>query len=213
MIRLFSSFDLFFRSFLYSSVISLALVVSCITFFYSGFKIYLFYWFNFFVSFFSSILENKVKIIDFVLAFFAINLFIFNFFSVGPYYFSLTSQIRIVLFLSFRIWGSIFGFYFLKNFKGSLSHIVPEGTPLFLVWFIFLIEIIRNLIRPLTLIVRLVANILAGHLLIILLSFLVWYNYLTFIGYLILNIVEIFVSLIQCYIFVTITYLYYSEIW
>jgi len=51
-----------------------------------------------------------------------------------------------------------------------LAHLVPIGTPPILIPFIVLIELIRTIIRPLTLAVRLTANIIAGHLLLVLLS-------------------------------------------
>jgi len=50
--------------------------------------------------------------------------------------------------------------------------VVPQGTPYVLTPFIVLIELTRILIRPITLSVRLSANITAGHLLLsILVSF------------------------------------------
>ncbi|WP_414887680.1 F0F1 ATP synthase subunit A, partial [Sphingomonas sp. Leaf339] len=51
-----------------------------------------------------------------------------------------------------------------------LAHLVPQGTPPVLIPFIVCIETIRNIIRPLTLAVRLSANIIAGHLLLTLLG-------------------------------------------
>lgn len=51
-----------------------------------------------------------------------------------------------------------------------LAHLVPLGTPAVLMPFIVLIETVRNIIRPGTLAVRLAANIIAGHLLLVLLG-------------------------------------------
>jgi len=51
-----------------------------------------------------------------------------------------------------------------------MAHLVPIGTPNILMPFIVVIETIRNIIRPLTLAVRLSANIIAGHLLLTLLG-------------------------------------------
>jgi F0F1-type ATP synthase membrane subunit a len=58
----------------------------------------------------------------------------------------------------------------LKELRGFLAHLVPLGTPYPLMPLMVFIELIRGLIRPLTLRVRLVANIVAGHLLMVLLS-------------------------------------------
>ena len=51
-----------------------------------------------------------------------------------------------------------------------LAHLVPVGTPRFLIPVIVIIETVRNIIRPLTLSIRLAANIVAGHLLLTLLG-------------------------------------------
>jgi F-type H+-transporting ATPase subunit a len=50
-----------------------------------------------------------------------------------------------------------------------LAHLVPLGTPSVLIPFMVIIELIRTFIRPFTLAVRLTANIIAGHLLLVLL--------------------------------------------
>jgi F-type H+-transporting ATPase subunit a len=78
------------------------------------------------------------------------------------------------------------------------------------------IETIRNIIRPLTLSVRLAANIIAGHLLLTLLgnqgnnlpSFLLP---LLLIVQLLLLILESAVAIIQAYVFIVLTTLYASE--
>ena len=101
--------------------------------------------------------------------------------------------------------------------RRSLAHLVPLGTPLPLVPFIVLIEIVRNLIQPLTLRVRLAANIVAGHLLLRLLrtpARTVNYFLLIIIMVLLLVIIflELSVSLIQRYVFITLSSLYISVI-
>lgn len=135
-----------------------------------------------------------------------------NFLSVWPFIFASTSQMSIVLFMSLTAWLGIIFFSLKNGVRFFIAHSIPEGTPIYLTWFLFLIEIISNSIRPVTLTVRLVANILAGHLLIILLSELVLKIYFVFPIYLGLNLVELFVSIIQSYIFCTIICLYFSEI-
>lgn len=139
-------------------------------------------------------------------------LFRVNFFSVFSFIFPLSSQVRVILFLSLTTWVTSILFSLINLPSKFLSHLIPEGTPLPLTFLLFLIELVRNLIRPLTLIVRLVANILAGHLLIILLSRLVFIFTPAFPFYIMLNLVEIFVSLIQTYIFVTLSVLYFREV-
>jgi F-type H+-transporting ATPase subunit a len=85
-----------------------------------------------------------------------------------------------------------------------------------LIPFIVIIEIVRNIIRPITLSVRLAANIIAGHLLLTLLgNQLVRRSWLIFPlicgpEYL-LMVLESAVACIQAYVFSVLTTLYASE--
>jgi F-type H+-transporting ATPase subunit a len=98
-----------------------------------------------------------------------------------------------------------------------LAHLVPLGTPGVLIPFMVLIETIRNVIRPGTLAVRLAANIIAGHLLLVLLgnqgptltsSLLVF----LLITQILLLVLERAVAVIQSYVFAVLTTLYSSEV-
>lgn len=105
--------------------------------------------------------------------------------------------------------------YLLRALNRFLSHLVPAGTPNILIPLIVLIELVRNFIRPITLSVRLAANIVAGHLLISLINggnisvkgviFMVT-------GGLILFFLEIAVAFIQGYVFRTLRVMYTSEL-
>ena len=213
MIRLFSSFDLyfFFKNWIRFFFISFRLI--CSSYFNNGIKNLLVKFFNSISRFFFSLKIksfNKFSNLIFIRIF--IFLIIINFFSVFSFIFPYTSQVRIMLFFSLRFWFTNIIFRVYNSLKKFLFHFIPEGTPLPLTFLLFLIELVRNIIRPITLIVRLVANILAGHLLMILLSILVFNFNLAFIFYIGLNVVELFVALIQSYIFTTIIVLYYSEV-
>lgn len=143
-------------------------------------------------------------------------IFFVNLFSIWPYRFSLTSHLCFIFTFSFIFWISLNLFRSLNSFNGFVLHIVPLGTPVFLVFFIFIIEMIRNFIRPITLRVRLIANVLSGHLLIVLISSIVniyrLAGILSFLLFTSLVMVELLVSFIQSYIFCTLSCLYYSEI-
>jgi F-type H+-transporting ATPase subunit a len=97
------------------------------------------------------------------------------------------------------------------------AHLVPQSTPGALIPFMVLIETVRNVIRPLTLAVRLIANIVAGHLLITLLGnqTAISSNFilLTLLGTQILLLtLETAVALIQSYVFAVLSTLYAREI-
>jgi F-type H+-transporting ATPase subunit a len=94
---------------------------------------------------------------------------------------------------------------------------VPQSTPGALIPFIVLIESIRNVIRPLTLAVRLIANIVAGHLLITLLgnqtavaSNIILISLI--LTQILLLTLESAVAVIQSYVFAVLSTLYASEI-
>lgn len=213
MMSLFSSFDL--NYFLFFELVLLFFVfrfVNRVWFLRSNRKVsraLLSYLRNFFLSLNPNFTPKGLPI-------FMCSVFLFillnNFLSIFPFVFAGTSQIRTVLGMVLTFWLAMFFFRIKNNFKSFVAHCVPEGSPRFLVPLLFLIELVRNFIRPVTLTVRLVANILAGHLLIILLRNLVLSNWPAFLFFLILTLVEIFVSAIQSYIFCTILVLYVNDV-
>ena len=139
-----------------------------------------------------------------------------NFLGLFPYIFTATRHLRITVALALPVWLGYIIFRTLKNINFFLSHLVPMGTPYPLIPFMVLIEIIRTVIRPLTLSVRLAANMVAGHLLIVLvrgpIASIPWGLLAgTLIGLLLLVILELAVSFIQRYVFRTLLSLYVIE--
>ena len=103
------------------------------------------------------------------------------------------------------------------NIGRFLAHLVPTGTPYVLIPFIVLIELVRSVIRPVTLSVRLAANLVAGHLLITLVrapivrsGFIRLAILLTCLYFLI--ILESAVAFIQAYVFRMLRTLYLAEV-
>ena len=96
-----------------------------------------------------------------------------------------------------------------------IRHLVPLGSPLGLAPFIVLIESVRLFIRPITLRVRLMANIVSGHLILSLLSRgLVVVSSLLGGRLAMLSLLglELAVAIIQGYVFRTLLCLYWSEV-
>ncbi len=94
---------------------------------------------------------------------------------------------------------------------------MPQGTPSPLIIFIVIIELVRNIIRPITLCVRLTANLIAGHLLISLIgnalcSLNSTIAHLSLPLPLTLTILESAVACIQAYVFITLITLYTTEV-
>lgn len=140
-----------------------------------------------------------------------------NFLALYPHIFSPTSHLAVNLPLSLIFWLSLIIFGWIKNTNHIISHLVPQGTPGPLIIFIVLIELVRNLIRPITLCVRLTANIIAGHLLITLLGnsilkIRIRILPISIIAPLTLTILESAVACIQAYVFITLVTLYLNEL-
>nr|YP_398831.1 ATP synthase F0 subunit 6 [Leptotrombidium akamushi]BAE47113.1 ATP synthase subunit 6 [Leptotrombidium akamushi] len=147
--------------------------------------------------------------IKFMVLFFFISTL--NIFSLVPHSFGPTSQISLNFPLALTIWLSINFFFAIKKTKNFLSHMVPSGSPMGLIPLMVLIELTSNMIRPITLSVRLTANIVAGHLLISLLETFLGKSSESAIPSTILLLLETGVAIIQGYVFSVLSYLYFQE--
>nr|QHF17717.1 ATP synthase F0 subunit 6 [Vespa basalis] len=160
-------------------------------------------------------INNLTNIIIFFSFFLMI--LIMNFIGLFPYIFTPSSHLTITLPLSLSIWMGIMLFYWIKMTNLSFAHLVPLNTPTLLMMFMVMIETISNIIRPITLSVRLSANMIAGHLLLCLLGSTGPSLEFKFINILILTqimlmILELAVSIIQSYVFMTLMSLYSNEL-
>lgn len=142
-------------------------------------------------------------------------LIIRNIIGLFPFVFTSTAHPIITLGWGVVIWISFFIIGWIKNFKIRAAHLVPEGRPIILSPLIVIIERIRHLIRPFTLSIRLAANIIAGHLIIGLLSRISLVSIYGFVFSLLLQrillILEFGVSVIQGFVFSILLLLYALE--
>lgn len=99
---------------------------------------------------------------------FVFSLFMFvlasNMLGMIPGSFTVTSQIIVTFALALLVIGTVIVYGFMKNGFGFLLLFVPEGVPGILVPLVVLIEVVSFLSRPISLSVRLFANMLAGHI-------------------------------------------------
>lgn len=138
-----------------------------------------------------------------------------NFMGLMPYVFTCSRNLSFTLRISLVTWLSIQIGFLMNCINHLLAHLVPLGTPGVLVPFIVYIELIRATIRPLTLSVRLAANMVAGHLLICLVNGASYNSPLiifVLLGGITLIILELGVVFIQAYVFTTLRRLYYAEL-
>src|SRR6202000_787241 len=105
--------------------------------------------------------EDGLKFFPFVFTLFIFVLFC-NFFGMVPWSFTVTSQIAVTFALACLVIGLVIVVGFLKHGIGFLKLFVPHA-PWYLLILLIPIEVISFLTRPISLSVRLFANMLAGH--------------------------------------------------
>jgi F-type H+-transporting ATPase subunit a len=87
-----------------------------------------------------------------------------NLFGMFPYFFTVTSHIIVTFALALLVISTVIIYGFMKHGFGFLKLFVPHGIPIVLVPLVVAIEVISFLSRPISLSVRLFANMLAGHI-------------------------------------------------
>nr|YP_187594.1 ATP synthase F0 subunit 6 [Astropecten polyacanthus]BAD86702.1 ATPase subunit 6 [Astropecten polyacanthus] len=164
--------------------------------------------------------QNSQESAPWVLSFLSVFTLIFSINLLGllPYAFTSTSHISLTYSIGIPLWMSvnILGFYL--AFNSRLSHLVPQGTPPFLVPLMVIIETLSLFAQPIALGLRLAANLTAGHLLIYLLSTAIWVLSssptiagITLIIFFLLFLLEIGVACIQAYVFTALVQFYLSQ--
>jgi len=218
--NLFSIFDPSTTNFFLTNwIIVLMPLILMPTFFWYSYNRSYFIIFNI-IFFISNEIKNNLSKLNLKNLILFISLFWFiilsNLLGLYPYIFTRTSHIIITMNLALPIWLTLILFGWLNLTNQIFFHLIPSGTPLSLSIFIVFIETISSVIRPITLSVRLTANIVAGHLLLSLLrdvreNFPIIYPPSSLILIALLCL-EYAVAIIQSYVFITLFSLYLNEI-
>lgn len=87
-----------------------------------------------------------------------------NLFGMIPFFFTVTSHIIVTFALAMLVIGTVVVYGFYKHGFKFLGLFVPSGIPAALTPLVVAIEVISFLSRPISLSVRLFANMLAGHI-------------------------------------------------
>ena len=151
---------------------------------------------------------------------FIFSLFMFvlfcNMIGMLPYSFTVTSHIIVTLILALFIFIAVTIIGFAKHGLKYLSIFVPSGVPAVLLPLITIIEIISYLSRPVSLSVRLFANMMAGHTMLkVFGGFVISLGMLG--GWLPLGFsvaltgLEILVAFLQAYVFAILTCIYLND--
>jgi len=160
---------------------------------------------------------------------FLVSIFFFvwvmNLFGIIPLIdFPATSRIAFPAGLAFIVWVTYITIG--MRAKGPIGYFramaIPQGAPWWILPLLAPIELFSNiLVRPFTLTIRLMANMLAGHLLLLVFGVASWYLFSASIGLLyattsflltiILTGLEVLIQALQAFIFATLTAFYIAD--
>jgi len=145
-----------------------------------------------------------------------------NLFGLYPYWFTVTSHIIVTFALAMLVILTVVIYGFMRHGFGFLKLFVPAGVPMALIPLVTLIEVVSFLSRPISLSVRLFANMLAGHI-----TLKVFAGFVTMLGAagvlgafgavlplamtVALTALELLVGFLQAYVFAVLTCMYLND--
>ena len=139
-----------------------------------------------------------------------------NYIGLIPGAYTVTSQIVVTAAFSFLVYGISLVVGFSLHGVKFLGILIPPGTPGWLVPLMVPIEIISQIARPISLAVRLFANMTAGHVMLAVLFGLtisggVLIGWLPFVFTVAIYLLEFGIAFIQAYIFTILTCVYLGD--
>nr|WP_026381508.1 F0F1 ATP synthase subunit A [Afifella pfennigii] len=165
--------------------------------------------------------SEGMRFFPFVFALFSFIL-VANLLSMVPYFFTVTAHIVITGALALLVMSIVVGYGFAKHGFGFMKLFVPKDVPGPLVPMIVAIEFLSFLSRPVSLSIRLFANMLAGHITLkVFAGFILslgafgavgWAGaVLPFLMVVAITALEILVSFLQAYVFAILTCMYLND--
>jgi F-type H+-transporting ATPase subunit a len=151
---------------------------------------------------------------------FIFSLFIFiltlNMLGMVPYAFTVTSHIIVTFALALMVFLFVLIVGFVKNGPGFVKLFVPSGVPGALLPLITVLEVFSFLIRPISLSVRLFANMMAGHMMLkVFAAFVVglgviggWAPLAFMVAF---TGLELLVAFLQAFVFTVLTCIYLND--
>lgn len=145
-----------------------------------------------------------------------------NLFGMFPYFFTVTSHLIVTAALSLLVIGIVVFYGLWRNGFGFFKLFVPSGVPGAILPFVVFIEVLSFISRPISLSIRLFANILAGHITLkVFAGFVVTLGSAGALGILgaalplimtiALTALEVLVAVLQAYVFAILTSLYLND--
>lgn len=138
-----------------------------------------------------------------------------NLLGMVPYSFTFTSHIIVTFAMAMVIFVSVTILGFVRHGMHFFAFFVPPGTPLIMWPLMIPIEILSYLSRPISLAVRLFANMMAGHILLKVIAGFVAamgvFGILPLALVVALTGLEIIIAFLQAYVFTILTCLYIND--
>jgi F-type H+-transporting ATPase subunit a len=159
--------------------------------------------------------SNAKSFFPFIFTLFMFVLFC-NMVGMLPYSFTVTSHIIVTFVLAAVVFIGVTVIGFIKHGFKYLELFVPKGVPIVLLPLIVVIEIISYLSRPVSLSVRLFANMMAGHTMLkvfggFVISLGLLGGWLPLSFSVALTGLEILVAFLQAYVFAILTCIYLND--
>jgi F-type H+-transporting ATPase subunit a len=145
-----------------------------------------------------------------------------NLIGLFPYFFTVTAHVIVTASLALTVMTIVVVYGIVRNGFGFFRLFVPSGLPLALLPFVTFIEVLSFLSRPISLSIRLFANMLAGHITLkVFAGFVVALGSAGILGVagailplaatVALYALEFLVAFVQAYVFVILTSLYLND--
>lgn len=145
-----------------------------------------------------------------------------NLLGLFPYFFTVTSHIIVTFGLAMLVIGTVIVYGFAKHGLHFFNLFVPSGVPGILLPLVVAIEVISFLSRPISLSVRLFANMLAGHITLkVFAGFVVSLTSMGAVGIagsvlplfmtVAITALEVLVAFLQAYVFAVLTCMYLND--
>jgi F-type H+-transporting ATPase subunit a len=158
--------------------------------------------------------HGSAKYVPFVMSIFLVVLF-GNLIGLVPFTFTYTSHIIVTIALALMIFVVVILLSLKNHGFGFFKMFFPPGAPIFLAPLLIPIEVLSFVFRPISLSVRLFANMMAGHVMLQLFAgftvALGLFGVLPLTFVVLLTGFEILVALLQAYVFALLTSIYLKD--
>ncbi len=150
---------------------------------------------------------------------FIFSLFMFiltcNLLGMIPFSFTVTSHIIVTLAMALVVFVGVTIIGFIRHGSQYLSLFLPSGTPMVMAPLMIFTELFAYMVRPVSLSVRLAANMTAGHIVMkVIASFVIMAGIAGVLPFALLFALtgfEIFVAVLQAYIFTILSCVYLTD--